>query len=57
MGHASRDVATVQVRIGTHVGAVILADDLSDTMMATRRMTDLATAAGDALARAVREQR
>jgi class 3 adenylate cyclase len=47
----------VQVRIGTHVGAVILADELSDTMMATRRMTDLATAAGDALARAVREQR
>jgi hypothetical protein len=57
MGHATRDVAAVQVRIGTHVGAVILADELSDTMMATRRMTDLAAAAGEALARAVREQR
>jgi Type II secretion system (T2SS), protein E, N-terminal domain len=57
MRTASRDVAVVPVRVSGRAAVVIVADDLGDTMTATRRLEELATAAGDAFARIVRTRR
>ena len=54
MGEASRDVASVPIRVSGRTAIVIVADDLGDTMIATRRLEEIARAAGDALLRVVR---
>ena len=51
MERASADVAVVAVRVAGRPAAVLLADDLGDTLTGTRRMDELARAVGDALAR------
>jgi len=56
MGNATRDVAVTPIRVFGRPTMMILADDLGETMIATRRMDELARAAGDALARIVRER-
>lgn len=57
MQSASRDVAAVPVRVSGKTAVVILADELADTMIGTRRLEELAHAAGDAFARIVRSRR
>jgi hypothetical protein len=54
MNGASRDVAVVPIRVEGKTAVVILADDLGDTMIGTRRLDEIARAAGDAFARIVR---
>lgn len=49
MGHASNDVAAVSVRVAGRPVMVLLADELDDTLLGTRRMDELARAAGEAL--------
>jgi hypothetical protein len=56
MGTASRDVAAYPVRVKGRAALVILADELGDTMLATRRLEELATVAGETLSRFMREQ-
>jgi hypothetical protein len=51
MGGASRDVAVAPVRVLGKAAVVLVADDLGDTMIATRRLEELARAAGEAFAR------
>jgi hypothetical protein len=51
MGSASRDVAAVSVRVAGRPVMVLLVDELADSMSGTRRMDELARAAGEALAR------
>jgi hypothetical protein len=51
------EVAAIVVRIAGRPAVAILADELGDTMVATRRMEDLAQAAGEALARVLRHKR
>jgi hypothetical protein len=53
----SGEVALASVRVEGKAVALLLADELGDTLVATRRMEDLAHAAGDALARLLRERR
>jgi hypothetical protein len=53
----SPEVALVAVRVEGKPVALVLADELGDTLLATRRMQDLATTAGDALAQMLREKR
>jgi hypothetical protein len=57
MHGASRDVAAVPIRVSGKTAAVIVADELGDTMLATRRLEELARAAGDAFGRIVRMRR
>lgn len=57
MRHATRDVAVVPIRVSGRTAVVIVADELGDTMLATRRLEELAMAAGDAFARIVRLRR
>jgi hypothetical protein len=57
MRGASRDVAVVPVRVSGKTAVMIVADDLGDTMLATRRLEELAQAAGEAFARIVRMRR
>lgn len=57
MRGASRDVAIVPVRVSGKTAVVIVADELGDTMLATRRLEELARAAGDAFMRIVRLRR
>lgn len=57
MRGASRDVAVVPIRVSGKTAVVIVADELGDTMLATRRLEELARAAGDAFARIVRLRR
>ena len=57
MRGASRDVAVVPIRVSGKTAVVILADGLGDTMLATRRLEELAHAAGEAFARIVRMRR
>jgi hypothetical protein len=57
MRSASRDVAVVPIRVTGKTAVVIVADDLGDTMLATRRLEELARAAGEAFARIVRMRR
>ncbi len=51
MERASPDVAAVAVRLSGRPALILLADDLEDTMIATRFLGDLARSVGDALAR------
>jgi len=51
MGSASRDVAVGVARAGGRPAMVLVADELGDTMTSTRRMTELADVAGEALSR------
>ena len=57
MRGASRDVAVVPVRVSGKTAVVLVADELGDTMIATRRLEELAHAAGEAFARIVRLRR
>jgi hypothetical protein len=57
MRGASRDVAVVPVRVVGKTAVVILADELGDTMIGTRRLEEIARAAGDAFARIVKNRR
>lgn len=51
MGHVSSDVAAIAVRAGNRPAMVLLADQLGDPMLGTRRMDELAKATGAALSR------
>ena len=57
MGSATRDVAVAALKVLGRPAALILADDLKDTMLATRRLDELSRAAGDQLAIIVRDRR
>jgi hypothetical protein len=57
MRRASQDVATVPIRVSGKTAAVIVADELGDTMIGTRRLEELARAAGEAFARILRTRR
>jgi hypothetical protein len=54
MGSASGDVAVASVRVGGKVAAMLVGDQLRDTLSSTRRMDELARAMGDALTRLVK---
>lgn len=57
MRNATRDVAVVPIRVSGKAAVLIVADELGDTMLATRRLEELARAAGEAFARIVRMRR
>jgi hypothetical protein len=57
MKSASRDVAAVPIRVGGKTAVIILADELTDTMIGTRRLEELARAAGEGLGRILRTRR
>ncbi|HEY1691789.1 MAG TPA: hypothetical protein VGG39_06490 [Polyangiaceae bacterium] len=56
-GPLSREVALGAVRVEGKAVALLLADEMGDSRLATGRMQELATVAGDALARMLRERR
>ena len=56
MKDAPGEVAVTGVRVEGHPAVVILCDELGDTMIATRRMDELARVAGEALAGIVRQK-
>jgi hypothetical protein len=51
MGRATADVAAISVRVAGRPAMILLVDELEDTLTGTRRMDELARAAGEALAR------
>jgi hypothetical protein len=51
MGSAGPDVAAVAVRAHGRPAMLLMADELGDTLHGTRRMDELARAAGEALSR------
>lgn len=51
MEEASNDVAAVAVRVAGRPAAVLVVDELGDTLTGTRRMDELGRAVGEALAR------
>jgi hypothetical protein len=53
----SREVAAVPIRVAGKTAVIILADNLGDTMIGTRRLEELARAGGDAFGRIVRHRR
>jgi Type II secretion system (T2SS), protein E, N-terminal domain len=53
MERASPDVAAVAVRVAGRPALMLLCDELEDTMIATRFLTELAKAVGEALARLI----
>jgi hypothetical protein len=55
MKEASRDVAAVGVRVDMRPALVLLADELGDTALGTKRLDQLAKAAGVALGRLLRK--
>jgi hypothetical protein len=55
MKETSRDVAVAGVRVDMHPALVLLADDLADTALGTKRLEQLAKAAGVALGRLIRK--
>lgn len=57
MRNPTRDVAVVPIRVSGRTAVVIMADELGDTMIGTRRLEELARAAGDAFGRIVRTRR
>ena len=57
MRSPSRDVAVVPVLVTGKPAVIVVADELGDTMLATQRLEELAVAAGEALARIVRQKR
>lgn len=56
MKQATPDVAVVPVRVLEKAAVIVIADELVDTMIATRHLEDLAGAAGEAFARILRER-
>jgi hypothetical protein len=50
----SRDVAVVPIRVGGKTAVILLADELGDTMIGTRRLEELARAAGETFGRILR---
>jgi Type II secretion system (T2SS), protein E, N-terminal domain len=54
---ASRDVAITPVKVGARAALLIYADELGDPALSTKRMEELARAAGEALARILRDKR
>jgi hypothetical protein len=56
MNDPASEVAVTGVRVEGHPAVVILAGELGDTMIATRRLDELARVAGEALAVIVREK-
>jgi hypothetical protein len=54
MRTSTEDVAIVAVRIGDRPAVLLVADELGDTLLATKRIDELGRAAGDALLRIVR---
>lgn len=54
MGSASSDLAVASVRVGGKVAAMLVCDELRDTLSSTRKMDELARAMGDALTRLVK---
>jgi DUF971 family protein len=57
MGKSTRDVAITSVRLKGQSTLLILADELGDTALGTKRIDELARAAGDALTRIVKRAR
>ena len=57
MRGASRDVAAAAIRVAGKTAVVLVADELGDTMLATRRLEEIARAAGEAFSRIVRVRR
>lgn len=57
LGRASRDVAVTPVKVSGRPALLVLADELGDTALSTKRMEDLSRAAGAALTRIVRERK
>lgn len=57
MRGATRDVAAIPIRVAGKTAVIILADELGDTMLGTRRLEEIARAAGDAFARIVKTKR
>jgi hypothetical protein len=57
MRAASRDVAIVPVRVSGKAAVIVVADELEDTMIGTRRLEEVARAAGEAFARILRARR
>jgi len=57
MGKSTRDVAMTAVRLKGQSTLVIVADELGDTALGTKRIDELARAAGDALARILKRTR
>ena len=55
MKETSRDVAVAGVRVDMHPALVLLADELADTALGTKRLEQLAKAAGVALGRLIRK--
>jgi hypothetical protein len=53
MGLASDDVAAVAARVSGRPALILFADDLTDTLVATRWMEELARGVGDVLARLI----
>jgi len=53
----SGEVALVSVRVEGKAVALVLADELGDTLIATRRMEELTRVAGEAFGRLLRERR
>ena len=53
----SAEVALVSVRVEGKAVALVLADEIGDTLFATHRMEELARVAGDAFGRLLRERR
>jgi hypothetical protein len=56
MGTTARDLAIVPVRVHGHAALLLLADELGDSALSTKRMLELAHAAGSALARVLRSR-
>jgi len=55
-GATTRDVAIVPVRVLGHAALLLLADELGDPALSTKRMSELAQAAGTALTRVLRSR-
>ncbi|WP_394847904.1 hypothetical protein LZC95_10620 [Pendulispora brunnea] len=57
MGKSTRDVAITAVRLKGQSTMLVLADELGDTALGTKRIDELARAAGDALTRILKRAR
>jgi hypothetical protein len=57
MGTATRDVALVAIRASKKPVILVVCDDLSDTLLATRHLEVMAKVAGEAIERVVRARR
>jgi Type II secretion system (T2SS), protein E, N-terminal domain len=57
MRSATQDVAIAAIRVGDRAAVLIVADELGDTLLATKRIDEIARVAGDALLRILRTKR